>query len=356
MPASPTCVPSISFVDCTSTVTCLTITLASGPESTHPDPPPPAEPPPTPTNFAFDQPRGSLIDHIVSGQPRPWSPTTPFEFPFYTPPAFTSVSAVEEQHTTTLPSDSVMQVVARPRVFGIKNDSCSTVTLKSDWTLMDAGANICLTGDIALLADAVSIPPLPITVALHGNGSSSFNACCMQMGYLLLTLTDGFIHWQKCFYSANAVKTIISPQAILATSNVFASWTMTGYRNSRPGAIPFDSHDGFLSMVFDLECRGGLYYCPTDIFTLGKCPSTSRLVAANLHNPIQLPLPKVHRTITSPTPPVLQRSSHFEPTSKARQLESEVWLLRLGSPGVRQLDVLPQNATGLPAVIKYHPF
>jgi hypothetical protein len=252
--------------------------------------------------------------------------------------------------------DSVIWVVAWPRVFGIKQDSRSMVMLKSDWTLMDAGANIFLTGDISLLADAVTISLLPITVALHGDGPSSFDDCCTQMGYLPLTLTDGSIHWQQCFYSANAVKTIISPQAILATTNVFASWTMTGYRGSRPGAICFDSRDGFLSMVFELECRNGLYYCPTDVFTLGKCPSTSCLAAADLHHPLRIPLPKVHQTITSPTPPILCHSSCFEPTSKAHQLESEVWLLCLGSPGVQQLDVLPQNATGLLAVFKYHPF
>jgi len=69
-----------------------------------------------------------------------------------------------------------------------------------------------------------------------------------------------------------------------------------------------------------------------------------------------LPVPKIQRVINQPPPPILHRSSHFEPTSKARQLESEVWLLRLGSPGVTQLDILPQNATGLPATFEYHPF
>jgi hypothetical protein len=296
------------------------------------------------------------MDHIVSGHTVPRSPNTPFKFPFYDTPDFPKVSIIDEQHTATTPLYSVIRVVARPRLFGIKQDSRSAVTLKSDWMLMDAGANICLTGDVSLLADAVTISPLPITVALHGDGPSSFDDCCTQMGYLPLTLTDGSIHWQQCFYSANTVKTIISPQAILATTDVFASWTMTGYRDSRPGAIRFDSHDGFLSMVFELECCDGLYYCPTDVFMLGKCPSTSGLAAANLHPPLRIPLPKVHQTITSPTPPILRRSSRFEPTSKARQLESEVWLLRLGSPGVWQLDVLLQNATGLPAVFEYHPF
>ncbi len=85
---------------------------------------------------------------------------------------------------------------------------------------MDAGANICLTGDLSILADAVDIPPLPITVALDGNGSS-LDDCCTKKGYIPLTLSDGTIHWQLWYYSANAVETIISPQAILGLSNLF---------------------------------------------------------------------------------------------------------------------------------------
>jgi hypothetical protein len=46
----------------------------------------------------------------------------------------------------------------------------------------------------------------------------------------------------------------------------------------------------------------------------------------------------------------------FIPTSKARQVESEVWMLRFGSPGKHQLDILPSNVIGMPAVFKYHPF
>ena len=68
------------------------------------------------------------------------------------------------------------------------------------------------------------------------------------------------------------------------------------------------------------------------------------------------PVPKVRRVVSQPPPPVLRWSSRFAPTSKARQLESEVWLLRLGSPGVTQLDVLPQNVTGLLSTFEYHPF
>ncbi len=101
---------------------------------------------------------------------------------------------------------------------------------------MDAGANICLTGDLSILADVVDIPPLPIMVALNGNGSS-LDDCCTKKGYIPLTLSNGTIHWQLCYYCANAIETIISLQAILGSSDFFASWTMTGYKDNRPGTI-----------------------------------------------------------------------------------------------------------------------
>jgi hypothetical protein len=107
-------------------------------------------------------------------------------------------------------------------------------------------------------------------VALNGNGSS-LDDCCTKKGYIPLTLSYGTIHWQLCYYSANAIKTIISLQGILDSSNLFASWTMTGYKDNRPGAICFNSHDGFISMIIHLVYRDGLYFCPTDVFTLGNC-------------------------------------------------------------------------------------
>ena len=41
---------------------------------------------------------------------------------------------------------------------------------------------------------------------------------------------------------------------------------------------------------------------------------------------------------------------------RARQVESEVWALRFGSPGEDQLDALPKHVEGIPPVFEYHPF
>jgi hypothetical protein len=130
---------------------------------------------------------------------------------------------------------------------------------------------------------------------------------------------------------------------------------MTGYKDNRPGAIRFDSHDGFISMTILLTCRDGLYYCRSNIFTLRTCPTMS-VHHICTHNPPSFSTPTIQRVMDPPPPPILRCPPCTVPTTKARQLESEVWLLRLGSPGVSQLDVLPQNVTGLPATFEYHPF
>ena len=41
---------------------------------------------------------------------------------------------------------------------------------------------------------------------------------------------------------------------------------------------------------------------------------------------------------------------------KARQIESELWALRFGSPGENQLDILPKHVHGIPSKFEYHPF
>jgi hypothetical protein len=187
---------------------------------------------------------------------------------------------------------------------------------------------------------------MPITVATTGN-SPTTDDTCTNWGFLPLTLPDGTIYWQPCFYCINAADTIISPQAILASSDVFFSWTQTGYKDGRTGMIRFDSKDGLTTMQLALDFRDGLYYCPTDIITVNKPHSSSR---AHLVSPTP-----IAAWVHSDCPQMASRQPP-QPTSKHKQLESELWLLRLGSPGVSQLDILPSNATGIPTTFQYHPF
>jgi hypothetical protein len=94
-------------------------------------------------------------------------------------------------------------------------------------------------------------------------------------------------------------------------------------------------------MHFDLQQRDGLYYCSTDVYTVD-------------HDPVRVACQRTH----APPPAVAvgQPCPKFIPTSKARQVESEVWMLWFGSPGKHQLDVLPLHVIGMPPVFEYHPF
>jgi hypothetical protein len=64
-------------------------------------------------------------------------------------------------------------------------------------------------------------------------------------------------------------------------------------------------------LKFDLEYQEGLYYCKLDVFTNG-------------HDPIYI---QCNRIIAPANPKVRQTPSKFTPTSKVRQVESEVWML-----------------------------
>jgi hypothetical protein len=129
----------------------------------------------------------------------------------------------------------------------------------------------------------------------------------------------------------------------VAGSDIFVSWQQTGHKDGSPGSLRFYSDSGLASMTLTLEKRDGLYYAPTDVYTMDN-------------NPIRPITPRVRRVV-KPAPPSLRRPHQtYVPVTKSNQTESELWMLRLGSPGEDQLDMLPGNATGIPSVFEYHPF
>jgi hypothetical protein len=122
--------------------------------------------------------------------------------------------------------DSITWVVELMRVCGLELDSDLSVTVSrmkgmvnaiDNPSLIDGGANICITGILDLLVEVETIAPLPILVATT-SGQISLDDCCTKHGLLPLTLNDGAIYYQPCNYCKNAVETIISPQAILMAS------------------------------------------------------------------------------------------------------------------------------------------
>ena len=162
----------------------------------------------------------------------PSSLVTPFEFPFDLPRDKTP-TCFDEATSPCLHMDSVTRVVGLPPVYGLKGDEGSYVKVMRSTghmdpvdhpSLMDGGANICITGILSLLVDVETIPPLLISVATT-LGSFSLDDCCTKKGLIPLTLLDGLVYYQPCYYCKNATEMIISPKAIVAASDTLVHWT-----------------------------------------------------------------------------------------------------------------------------------
>ena len=185
-------------------------------------------------------PAGSIADDTDITRPR--SPATPFEFPFDDARDRYVDSVIDTLPDLPSTMDSVTRVITTPRVCGLNGDARSWVQRVSPGTgprfssMVDGGANICLTGTLSLLVDTTSIPPMPISVAIEGAGTTTAD-CCTKRGLLPLQLADGGVYFQPCYYCENAVETIISPQAILDASDTFVEWSQTGYKDDSPGTL-----------------------------------------------------------------------------------------------------------------------
>jgi hypothetical protein len=155
-------------------------------------------------------------------------------------------------------------------------------------------------------------------------------------------LDNGAIYYQPCYYCKIAVETIISPQVILTASDVLVRWTQMGYKDGSPVTIHFDSDSGLLSFSMTLKNKDVLYYCPTDAFRVAR-------------DPVRCNVPLIRCTIVPP-PPVRCCHKSYNPVSWNRIMESELWMLRLGSPGEDQLNLMSERVTGIPLEFKYHPF
>jgi hypothetical protein len=227
---------------------------------------------------------------------------------------------------------------------GVRGDDMTSVKIlriaETNGKLIDGGSNLSVTGDLTILLDVSDITPIDISVALDGKSTSLDNRITKR-GLLPLTLSDGSVYYQTCFYCVNMVETIISPAAILASSDVFYYWNQEGCKDpTAPGRIRFTSKDNILSMIFNLEYLK-VYYCSSDIFTV------------NQDTPARV---NCRHTTTPPSTDISRTPSKFIPTSHACQVESEVWLAHLGSPGEGQLYLLSGQIIGTPPVFEYHPF
>ncbi len=90
------------------------------------------------------------------------------------------------------------------------------------------------------MVDVIDIAPVTILVALEG-APSSFNNCITKWGLLPLTLSNSTAYYQPCFDCAIMVETIISPAAVLDSSNKFFYWTQIGCKRTPPLRAVYNS-------------------------------------------------------------------------------------------------------------------
>ena len=207
--------------------------------------------------------------------------------------------------------------------------------------LGDTGANICMTDKLDLLTNVVDIKPFSISVALESDDDSLTVSQCTKCGYLHLPMLSGASHRQICYYNPASSDTIISPQAICADSRgMLTEWCMRGNTSGSPGSLRFSSPTSAVVVDIPLQLKNGLYYCAAETFQLAHPSVYDPVVSLAEHNPTpQSNTPKLPR-----------------PTTRAKQVEAELWSAQLGFLAEWQLDVITAHADGLPTKFAPHPF
>ena len=198
--------------------------LAHGVVGDHTSPPPPAEPPPPPIRLPAS----------ISTRPVQFPPNCLLdEYSLPTPPSPITVALVPNLTLGTVsditippPPRSVTHLSCTTRVCGLHNDASTSVRIHRTHSppdsMVDSGSNVFVTGDLTVLLDVVDVDPISISVALDGT-STCYGDCITQRGLLPLSLSDGSTYFQPCYFCANLVETIISPAAILSSSDVFTT-------------------------------------------------------------------------------------------------------------------------------------
>jgi hypothetical protein len=106
---------------------------------------------------------------------RPASPTS--VLPLNTLSSLTSAHAMPSDHTPSL-MDCITWICGQPWVFGFTNDGYYVRRVSTTiGSLMDSGANICITSSLSLLVAAVDVPPLTFSIG-QDDASPGIDDCC----------------------------------------------------------------------------------------------------------------------------------------------------------------------------------
>jgi hypothetical protein len=178
---------------------------------------------------------------------------------------------------------------------------------------IDGGANRPIMNQIDHLINVRNIKPY------YMSSASSENVIkCTALGYLPWRSPQKDTLLVKCFYSQQAVDTIISPPDIVLNDlATFHSWTQHANLQDNEGYITFTSHAGEDHHVtYPLVHRNGLWYYNyndvTDYSTDHK-PTVNRLSFAGLY---------------------------------------DLYHARLGHPGERTLSIVHLHVDGIPKLVK----
>jgi len=222
--------------------------------------------------------------------------------------------------------------------------------------MADSGANCCMTNNWKLLEDIELLPnPIQVGIALEKRDSAVEMTLCKHIGNLPIECDDGYIIRTPCFYNPHATDTIISPQAILDQSREFNEWIQVGRTIGESGVLMFQGKAGTRQIT--LHQRNGLYYCNAITYNIYQSQQDEDEWEATASFGIcKIATPEHSKPTPQRTRKGKPQAGRFQPTTKAKILESETWSLRLGACHETQLKVLPQHALGLPKQFEFHPF
>ena len=219
--------------------------------------------------------------------------------------------------------------------------------------LADSGANCSMTPNISALRNITKLRhPIIIGLAITDDGTKTSSSECTHIGDLPVVVDDGTTFTTKCFYNPHATDTIISPQAIIDESNEFVEWKQVGRKFGQPGQLHFVRGDDS-KVTVTLHQRDGLYFINSESIPIHHnsyhAPNFEQLSANKIDMSKQTSTSKL-----KPRQP--KRTKKFNPTSKAKVLESETWYLRMGACSEDQLKALSDKAIGIPLNFEWHPF